>query len=138
MPFGLALNEGGKFAGKIIRREPQIEIAGNVFSAQRAECKLFAKMMGHHLRLVTLQRMAAALDVRGPERAHDEQTLGVDALAEMTQQVDARRIGPVNIFKKYYQRIIRCQGSESITHFAQHSFLGGTDCLALQTLQRSG
>ena len=41
MPFGLALNECGKLAGKIIRREPQIEIAGNVFVTQRTKGNLF-------------------------------------------------------------------------------------------------
>src|ERR1043166_4860069 len=81
--------------------------------------------------------MTAALDIFGPERADYQKTLSVNPLAEMSKQIDARRVGPMNFFKQNYQRIVRCQLPERISHFPQHSFLSGADGFSLQAFQGS-
>src|SRR6267143_5332305 len=91
MTFGLVMYQHRKLSGKVIGRESSVQINRNMFVAERVQSNLFAEIMCQHLGPVTLQRVIAALDIFRPESARDQKSLSADALAEMSQQVDAGR-----------------------------------------------
>src|SRR6266705_6401581 len=132
MTFGLALNQRRQLARKIIGRETQIQIISDMLMSQRAQRDLFAQIVSLHFEFIAFERMASPFHVLRPECADYQQALSANSLAEMSKQIDAGRIGPMNIFKQNYQRIVPCQLPERISHFAQHSFLSGADGLSLQ------
>src|SRR5215213_4344044 len=108
-----------------------------MFATPGAERDLFAELMRLHLSLVILERMTAAFDVFGAEGAGDEQSLRVDSLTEMAQQVRARWIGPVQIFQQKNDWR-RCRKyAEHVSHFAHHPFFGSADRFLLQFFQRA-
>src|SRR5207249_11040952 len=90
-----------------------------------------------HFEFTAFERMASPFHVLRPKCANDQQTLSANPLAEMSKQIDARRVGPMNVFKQNHQRIVPCQLPERVSHFPQHSFLSGAYGFSLQTFQRS-
>src|SRR5262245_37791084 len=105
--------------------------------AEQVERHLLAKRVRLHLSLEVLERMIAPFHILGPKGSDDEQALSANAVAEMAQQVDARWIGPVKVFKQEDGGRAGRQGSERITHLAQHALFGCANRLALQLLPGS-
>ena len=97
--FSLLVYECSKIAGKVVWRERRIDVHRDVLSIPRVEGDFVAEIVNLHLRFVTLEWMAAALDVFRTKRSGNQQTLRADALREMTQKIDARRIRPVQVFQ---------------------------------------
>src|SRR5262245_16531708 len=101
---------------------------------EQTERHLLAERVRVHLPLEVLERVIAAFHILRPKGADYEQALSANAVAEMAQQVDARWIGPMKVFEQEDGWRAGRQGSERITHFAQHALFGCANRLALQLL----
>ena len=109
-----------------------------MIARQRTQRDFFAEPVALHLGLVALQRMIGAFNVFGTKGPGDQQALICDPLAKMPQQIDARRIGPVQVLQQQHHGGDCRKGAQSITHLTHHALFGGANRLLLQTLERSG
>ncbi len=68
--------------------------------------------------------MITAFEIFRTKGPKDQHSLTGDALREMPQQINARWIGPMQIFKEQNHGCKRRQGAQRVAHLAQHTLLG--------------
>src|SRR5262249_58594007 len=100
--FGLALDECGELAWEIVWGKARVEVAGQVFFAQRSEVDLLTQSVRLHLPLVVFKLMVAQCHILRPEGPNQKHALPTDPIAEMAQQINAGRVGPVKVFQQQY------------------------------------
>src|SRR5690606_25330921 len=82
-----------------------------------------------------LERRVAERRLHGAERAENQPRLCATALREQPQKVDARRIGPVQIFEQQHERALAREDTERVHELAEHALAGGARRFALELAQ---
>src|SRR5205085_2643535 len=103
--------------------------------AQLGYCDLVAGRMCLQLAFAIAQRMICPFDISRTRGADQEKTVPGRTVAEVTQQIDAGAIGPMQIFQKQHYHKGGSEFPQSVSQFAQHTVLVGTNGLALQLIK---
>src|SRR5262249_2992847 len=107
---------------------------------QPLECDLLAQMMDLQILLETLQWTLGKHDVHRPIGAKQHQLGRLPAPCERRDEIQSRKINPVEVFEDQHQRLLRTQCFQCFANLPNHAFTRGsedfsTQCLSLIVFQ---
>src|ERR1051325_4898099 len=128
MPLGAPVDEVPKrLTVNAIRKAPA-EIGRDVAGREISEHHLARLLSRDELALHRLERMIVDDDLRWPIAGEKEESSGLAPASDHRDELDRRRIAPLEIAEDEHERSIGAEHIERLTHFVEQALAGRSCC----------